>query len=304
MSIGPVIAIKGFSKYYGSFVAAKNVSFEVRPGEVIGFVGLNGAGKSTTINTMLGFLRASEGEVRLFGKRVAPERAHLTHKHLGFASGDMSLFENLTGKQYFSFMLSQQGIKDTSRLEELRDMFKPEDTKKIGDLSRGNKQKIALIGAFMARPKLVILDEPSSGLDPLMQQVFVDLVREEAARGTTIFMSSHYLNEVTDVSTRILLIKKGEIIKDLATAELVRQGGKLVRVVSKHPLKLPSHVDVLKLEDRDNESETVFIYKGSTKVLQAWLTSVPALLDFEVKDHDQEAAFEDLYSLETEEKDA
>lgn len=304
MSVGPVVAIKGFSKVYGTFVAAKNVSFEVYPGEVVGFVGLNGAGKSTTINTMLGFLRASEGEVRIFDIPVHPETAHLTHRNIGFASGDMSLFENLTGKQYFAFMLERYGVKDTSRLEELRARFKPEDSKKIGDLSRGNKQKIALIAAFMASPKLVILDEPSSGLDPLMQQVFTDLVKEEAGRGTTIFMSSHYLNEVTDVSTRILLIKKGEIIKDLATAELVRQGGKMVRIVSKNPLKLLAHGDALKSERCDEGHETVFIYRGTTKVLQAWLSSIPSLIDFEVKDHDQEAAFEDLYSLETEGQDA
>lgn len=296
--MGPVIAVRGFSKYYDGVPAVDAASFDIGAGEVVGFVGLNGAGKSTTINTMLGFLRASRGSIELFGELVTPESAHRTHARIGFASGDMNLFDNLTGEQYFSFILARAAMRDRTRLEELRARFKPQADKKIGDLSRGNKQKIALMAAFMTSPQLVILDEPSSGLDPLMQQVFIELVREEAARGTTIFMSSHYLNEVTDVCSRILLIKQGVIIKDLPTAQLISRGGKLVRVVSAKEVALPPKADILREGSRGKDTEVTFVYRGSITSLHAWLSKQVHLRDFEVKDHDEEAAFEDLYKLE------
>lgn len=296
--MGPVIAVRGFSKYYDGTPAVNAVSFDITAGEIVGFVGLNGAGKSTTINAILGFLRTTKGEIELFGQSVTPETAHKTHARIGFASGDMNLFDNLSGNQYFDFVLHRAGVRDRSRLDELCARFKPQADKKIGDLSRGNKQKIALIAAFMTRPQLVILDEPSSGLDPLMQQVFIELVREEAARGTTIFMSSHYLNEVTDVCSRILLIKQGVLVKDLQTEQLINRGGKLIRVVSKGTLELPPKADVLHERAHGKSREVAFVFHGTVPKLQAWLAHQSGVLDFEVKDHDEEAAFEDLYKLE------
>jgi len=294
-----IIEVDKLSKFYDGVPAVDRVSFNVKPGEVVGFVGLNGAGKSTTINIMLGFLRPSSGHVKLFGQLILPQLAHKSHDRIGFASGDMSLFENLTGRQYFKFIAKQFSLKDNKRLNELIDKLDPDLDKKIHDLSRGNRQKIALISAFMMSPKLVILDEPSSGLDPLMQQVFIDLVREESAKGTTIFMSSHYLNEVTDVCSRILLIREGKLIKDMSTAELTRGGGKTVKLVSKKKIQLPANSKLLREETETDKFETDFVYRGKIGELQNWMASLYGLIDITIIDHDKESAFEDLYAMET-----
>ncbi len=296
--VSNIIEVDNLCKVYDGVPAVDKVSFAVKKGEVIGFVGLNGAGKSTTINTMLGFLHPSSGSVKLFGELVVPQTAHNVHDRIGFASGDMSLFENLTGRQYFRFIARQFALKDTAQLDVLIDKFNPDLGKKIHDLSRGNRQKIALIAAFMMSPKLVILDEPSSGLDPLMQQVFIDLVREEAEKGTTIFMSSHYLGEVTDVCSRILLIRDGKLIKDISTSELTRGGGKIVKIVSKKKLQLPAKSTELRFETGDARFETDFVYKGNMIDLQNWMASLYGLIDITIVDHDKESAFEDLYAME------
>lgn len=286
------------TKKYKKFTAIDEVSFSVEKGEVVGFVGLNGAGKSTTINLLLGFLRATSGSVQLFGTAVTPERAHKNHKRIGFASGDMGLFDNLTGKQYFSFLARRYHLKDTSRFDELCGRFAPQLTTKIKDLSRGNKQKIALIGAFMASPELVILDEPSSGLDPLMQQAFLDLIREENQRGTTVFMSSHYLNEVADVCSRVLLMRNGKLVKDILAHQLVAASGKMVRAVSTYAVVPPKDAESVTHHKTEQGHEVSFIYRGAAVNLQKWLASAPPLIDVTITEHDLEAAFSDLYIKE------
>ncbi len=294
-----VLRVENLTKRFGNTTAIRDVSFKIKTGEVVGFVGLNGAGKSTTINSILGFICPTDGEIEIFDHLSTPTNAFKSHQQLGFASGDMALFESLTGEQYFRFILNQYKVRDRSRLDELIDVFKPDLGKKIGDLSRGNRQKVALIAAFMTSPKLVVLDEPSSGLDPLMQQRFLELVRVEQERGTTIFMSSHYLNEVVDVCTRIILIRSGQIVRDFPAKELSTEGGKTVHVVSRH--KLPSIQDAedVKVDKTAHGTEVSFIYKGSTSALQAWLGSLPQLVDFSVNDNTIEMAPEDLYEKES-----
>jgi ABC-2 type transport system ATP-binding protein len=188
-------------------------------------------------------------------------------------------------------------------LDELSERFEPQLDKKISDLSRGNKQKIALIAAFMASPELVILDEPSSGLDPLMQQTFIELVREEKERGTTIFMSSHYLNEVVDVCSRVLLIRAGKLVKDIPAKQLVATGGKMVRVVSHRSVTPPKGAELVSREKTsEGFDELSFVYKAKSALLQQWLGGVTQLVDITIADHDLEAAFDDLYEQETGER--
>lgn len=294
-----IIETKNISKSYGSALAVDGVSFAVEKGEVIGFVGLNGAGKSTTINMLLGFQKPTNGEVYLFGEKVTLPNAHKSHQRIGYATGDMSLFDGMTGGQYLRFVARSYGISlKTETFKKLVDLFEPQLEKKLKKLSRGNKQKIALIGAFMIEPDLVILDEPSSGLDPLMQQHFLSLVRNEAEKGTTIFMSSHYLNEVVDVCTRILLIKNGKLLKDIPTSELELTSGKLVRVVTKLKVTPPKSAEKVEHEKHKDEFVTQFVYKDTAMRLQSWLSSLPQLQDVTISDHNPEAAFEDLYDVE------
>lgn len=291
-----IIEIKNLSKIYSGVPAVNNAGFTVTPGEVIGFVGLNGAGKSTTINMLLGFIAPSHGDVKLFEEKITLPNAAKSHRRIGFATGDMSLFDGMTGLQYLKFVAKSYGVKlgDTT-YDDLQKRFQPQLNKKLSTLSRGNKQKVALIAAFMNRPELVILDEPSSGLDPLMQQHFLELVREEAEKGTTIFMSSHYLNEVVDVCSRVILIKDGKITKDMPASELEASSGKLVRVVTKEKVTAPKAADGVEIEKRADGYVLQFVFKDKAIRLQEWLGSLPHLQDVSITDHSAQAAFEDLY---------
>ena len=294
-----IIELKNVTKSYGSAQAVRDASFSVQAGEVVGFVGLNGAGKSTTINMLLGFQSPTAGEVRLFDTVITPASAHKTHYRVGFATGDMSLFEDMTGRQYLSFVAkSYKQPLETGLFEQLVERFEPQLDKKLTTLSRGNKQKIALIAAFMTTPELVILDEPSSGLDPLMQQRFLELVREQARAGVTIFMSSHYLNEVVDVCSRVLLIKNGAIVKDIAADELEAVGGKLVRIVTKKQVTPPRAAEAVRQSVENEMFVLHFIFNDKPLRLQEWLGSLPHLEDVTIADHTAEAAFADLYEQE------
>lgn len=297
--MGTIIEVKNLSKRYGSTSAVSDASFSVGKGEVVGFVGLNGAGKSTTINMLLGFQRPSEGEVYLFDEKVTLPNAHRSHHRIGFATGDMSLFDGMTGVQYLRFVARSYGVSiKTETFKSLVDRFNPELDKKINELSRGNRQKIALIGAFMVEPDLVILDEPSSGLDPLMQQHFLDLIREASERGMTVFMSSHYLNEVADVCSRILLIKNGALVKDIPAARLEASAGKLVRIVTKTEVTPPKAAEMIEHEKRSDGYVLQFIFKDKSLRLQEWIGTLPHLQDLTITDHSAEAAFEELYEEE------
>ena len=228
----PVIEIKRATKKFGDFTAVGNASFRVFKGDIVGFVGANGAGKTTTIGMLLGFIKPTEGIVKLFTDEITPANAHKSHKKIGYAAGDMELPARLTGRQYLDFVLYQAGGDHQEQYKKLVKRFMPELNKKIHELSRGNKQKIALIAAFLHEPELVVLDEPTSGLDPVMQEEFLELIREYKSSGGTVFMSSHYLQEVVDVCSRVILMRKGVLIQDTTTDELLGASGKYVTVVS------------------------------------------------------------------------
>lgn len=291
-----ILRVNHVSKKYSDVVAVDNVSFVAGRGEVIGFVGLNGAGKSTTINMLLGYIKPTTGDITLFGKPLSLPGAANSHQRIGFATGDMSLFDNMTGQQYHNFVArAYKSSTNNDYYRQLVDRFKPQLNKRIVTLSRGNKQKIVLIAAFMTQPELIILDEPSSGLDPLMQQEFIDLLREVSAQGTTIFMSSHYLTEVVDVCTRVLFIKNGKLVKDIPAQAFESAGGKLVRIVTKLKVLAPKTAENVVRETRPDGQLLQFITKDSALRLQAWLGTLPHLQDLSITDHSAEAAFSDLY---------
>lgn len=294
-----VIRLHDVSKRFGSFTALDDISFSVRKGEVVGFVGANGAGKTTTISTILGFISPSVGEVALFGQAVTPPSAHKLHGRIGYAAGDMGLPLRLSGRQYLGFVAAQSKRDTAARLGELEKLFQPELEKKIGALSRGNRQKIALIAAFLTSPELVVLDEPTSGLDPVMQEKFIELVRREAAGGTTIFMSSHYLNEIADVCSRVILMRHGKIITDTPVEQLLKKSGKQVRVVSGYGRTLaPSGASEVERSVADGRVSLAFNWQENPAKLQQWLASVKQLQDIEVTEFNLEAAFKGMYDDE------
>ena len=291
-----VLELRNVTKQFGTLKAIDSMSFRVTKGEVVGFVGANGAGKTTTISAILGFISPTEGEITVHGKRVTPPAMHKTHGKVGYAAGDMELPARLTGGQYLTFVAAQFKS-DKVWLEELCEKFAPQLDKKIGTLSRGNKQKIALIAAFLPRPELVVLYEPTSGLDPIMQEVFLNLVREEQARGTTIFMSSHYLNEVADVCSRIILMREGAIVEDVDAERMLAESGKQVRIVTGYANTRPPKgaTDVEESTDESGATVLAFTWKLPPKDLQGWVAGIKQLRDIEITEYNLEGVFKEMY---------
>lgn len=296
---GNVIQYSGVSKRFGDTEAVKNISFHVREGEVIGFVGPNGAGKTTTISMMLGFIHPTHGAIKLFGESsIRPENAHKTHRRIGYAAGDMALFDNLTGKQYLDFMAGRFGCERAVR-ERLDQRLSPQLNKRLKNLSRGNKQKIALIAALQHDPELIVMDEPTSGLDPLMQETLLDIIREEANRGATVFMSSHILSEVARVSDRVLFMKKGRIVTDETITEIEKNAGKLIHLYgSQTEIKtlkttVPPKATIVS-EEKDKLS---LRYDEDIHVALRWLAN-KHFRDVDIENRQLDDIFKDLYADE------
>lgn len=299
MKMPTVIRVDKVTKRFGRFTALDAISFSVKEGEIVGFVGANGAGKTTTMGTLLGFISATDGESQVFGVTVTPSSAHTLHGRIGYAAGDMQLPPRLSGRQYLSLVLHHAKGDHRQRYEDLCKRFKPELDKKIKELSRGNKQKIALIGAFVADPELIILDEPTSGLDPVMQAVFLDLVREAREEGKTVFMSSHYLQEVVEVCTRVILMRHGKIIHDAGVEDFLEDSGKQVRVVSRFKnTRPPKDASDVTTEPSEKGIVLSFVYKGEMDALQRWLAAVKQVEDIEVTEYNLAGAFSSLYEAE------
>jgi ABC-2 type transport system ATP-binding protein len=226
----PVIVADRLTKYYGKSRGVEDLSFEVRQGEVFGFLGPNGAGKSTTIRTMLDLIRATSGRLSVFGldtRRDAPR----IHRRVGYMPGEFGLYERLTGEQYLRDFSGFRGGVDQDYVREVAKRVKLDLDVRIKSLSHGNKRKVGLVQAFMAQPELLVLDEPTQGLDPLVQQEFYSLVDEARVRGHTVFMSSHVMPEVERVCDRVAIIREGRLITIDDVGELK---AKALRKISLH----------------------------------------------------------------------
>lgn len=290
----PAILVERLSKHFGSLRAVDEISFSIQPSEVVGFVGPNGAGKTTTIGLLLGFLRSTNGSASVLGHKISPENAHKSHKDIGYVAGDMELFDNLTGEQYLAFLGHRYG--GAPRQKELIKLLQPMLGQRLKKLSRGNKQKVALVGAFQHDPKVAILDEPTSGLDPLMQETFLHFVKQERARGVTIFMSSHILSEVATACDRVMFMKTGKIITNQPVKKLEEAAGKVVTVsTTKTDVKsMSSHLlDGTKLIKKTSTTLKLS-YKGDVKRLLRWLNTHP-ITDVSVNDFTLDDIFHDMY---------
>lgn len=225
---GDVLRLDGVSKQFGGFKAVDGVAFTVGRGEIFGFLGPNGAGKSTTIRMILDILRPTTGTIKLFDSdsHSGPSARH----RLGYLSGDMAMDTNLTGRQYLQFVAAQYGKDCRQNMTVLAERLQANLDTKIGEYSRGNRQKIGLIAAMQHEPDLLILDEPTSGFDPLVQEEFFKLIREFKAAGGTVFMSSHILSEVQQLCDRIAFIKNGKLLTATAVADLTTHSAKRVRI--------------------------------------------------------------------------
>lgn len=226
-----ILEVKDLTKYYGKILGIKDLTFTLKEGEILGFIGSNGAGKSTTIHLIMNLISKTSGTILFCGKKIEMEDLEMK-KVVGYLPSEINLYDDLTVGEMLNFHEEFYKKNIHNRRVELVKKFKLDENKKIGDLSLGNKKKLGIVLAFMHRPKLLILDEPTSGLDPMMQNIFFDLLREEKKKGTTILYSSHMLNEVSKICDRICILKEGKLIKIEKIDEIKNKNLKYVTIRS------------------------------------------------------------------------
>jgi ABC-2 type transport system ATP-binding protein len=206
-----VIELDRLTKRYGAARGIEDVTMTVERGEVFGFLGPNGAGKTTTIRTVLDLLHPTSGAARVFGLDSRRD-ALAIHARLGNLPGDFSYDPRLSGRELVTYLADLRGVRGLGRATELAERFEADLDRPLAELSRGNRQKIGLVQAGFHDPELLVLDEPTGGLDPLMQEAFLAFVAEERQRGRTVFLSSHELDEVQRVCDRVGIIRDGRLV--------------------------------------------------------------------------------------------
>ncbi len=226
----PVIDIKDLSKNYGRDRGIEHVSLEVEEGDIFGFIGPNGAGKSTTIRILLNLIFPSGGTARIMGMDVVTESKKIKLQ-TGYVPSDANAYSSMTAGEFLNYCQGFYGTKNGSeRIAALSELFEVDRKRKISDLSGGNRKKVAIVQSLLHNPRLLILDEPTMGLDPLMQARFYDLLHSENRKGMTIFFSSHMLSEVQMLCKRVAIIKEGRIIKVEDIETLRKRQLKKVRI--------------------------------------------------------------------------
>src|SRR4030043_2023526 len=224
-----IIEVNKLTKYYGKARGIVDVSFSVDEGEIFGFIGPNGAGKSTTIRLFTSLIYPTKGDAKIFGKdciKYGPE----IRQEIGYLPSEVFYYEGMKVRDLLKYSASFYPKDCTQRINELADLMELDLKRKIEDLSYGNKKKVGIVQGLLHQPKLIVLDEPTAGLDPLMQQNFFNLIREENKRGATVFFSSHILGEGQRMCSRVAIIKEGAIVNIQDIKSLQKDNYKKVRV--------------------------------------------------------------------------
>ncbi len=224
-----IIQTTNLTKHYGKNRGINDVNITVRKGDIFGFLGPNGAGKSTTIRTLLDFIRPSGGSASIFGLDCQRDSLAI-RRRIGYIPAEANLYGHMTGWKYLEYLGGIRGRYDEASAKKYAERFDIRLDRKMREYSSGMRQKVIIIQAFMSDPDLIIMDEPTKGLDPLVQQTFMEVIREEAANGKTIFMSSHVLSDVEKVCNRVAIIKEGKIVAEEDMEGLKRKAGKVIEV--------------------------------------------------------------------------
>ena len=225
-----MIAAQDLTKLYSNGKGVNNLTFQVSEGEVFGYLGPNGAGKTTTIRNLLGFLKPDSGSCTVNGLDCWVDPGTIQEK-LGYIPGEVAFFDGMTGTQFLALLADMRGMKDRSRTKQLIDRFELDSSGKIKKMSKGMKQKVAIVAACMHDPPVMIFDEPSSGLDPLMQNRFVEFVAEEKNRGKTLLISSHSFEEINRTCDRAGIIREGVLV-DVQDVHKLKEEQRRVFVVT------------------------------------------------------------------------
>lgn len=206
-----IISVKNLTKDYGKGRGVFDISFDIEKGTTFGYCGTNGSGKTTTIRHIMGFLKPDKGEVKVKGLDAWKDSEEIK-KYIGYVPGEIAFPDVESGTAFLNIQASMLGITDMSKAEQVINALQLDPTANLRRMSKGMKQKTALVAAFMRQPEILILDEPTTGLDPLMRKAFIDLIKEEKAKGTTIFMSNHMFDELEETCDQVAFIKDGHII--------------------------------------------------------------------------------------------
>ena len=247
-----VIEINNLKKYYGKIRGVEDVSLKINSGEVYGFIGPNGAGKSTTIRILMGLINKTGGEVFLNGKELDINDV-LIKKEIGYLPSEINLYDDLTVKEILDYHESFYDKNVNKRRKELVKLFLLDESKKIEDLSLGNSKKLGIVLALMHSPKILILDEATSGLDPIMQNTFFDLLLEEKKKGTTILYSTHVLSEISKICDRVGFIKEGKIIKEDSVSNLEKENITYLTISSSEISKIKNELDLKIILEEENK---------------------------------------------------
>ena len=255
-----VIEVNKLTKYYGKARGIIEVSFNVEEGEIFGFIGPNGAGKSTTIRLFLSLIYPTSGSAMIFGKdciQYGPE----IRQEIGYLPSEVFYYEGMKVLDLLKYSASFYKKDCTKRLYELADLMELDLKRRIDDLSYGNKKKVGIVQGLLHSPKLIVLDEPTAGLDPLMQQNFFNLIREENQRGATVFFSSHILGEVQRLCNRVAIIKEGRVIKLQDIKTLQKDNYKKIRIAAENLKESDFNFQGVTNLSRE-DSVLRFFYKG------------------------------------------
>lgn len=287
-----IIEVNHLTKYYGKARGIVDVSFSVDDGEIFGFIGPNGAGKSTTIRLFCSLIYPSSGTATIFGKdciKYGPE----IRQEIGYLPSEVFYYERMKVIDLLNYSASFYKKDCTKRLHELAEIMELDLKRRIDDLSYGNKKKVGIVQGLLHQPKLILLDEPTAGLDPLMQKNFFDLIREENQRGATVFFSSHILGEVQRLCTRVAIIKEGSIIKIEDIKTLQKDNYKKIRIAA-------DDINAKRFEINGVSNLVVengavhFFYKGDINVITR-LISEKAVSDVSIEEPTLEEIFMHYY---------
>ncbi len=291
-----IIETKKLTKYYGKYRGIIDVDLQVEKGEIYGFIGPNGVGKSTTIRTLLGLIKPTGGSAAIFGKditKVGPE----IKEEIGYLPSEVFYYDDMRVidlLKYSASFYKKDKKQIEKRIQELSGLLDLDLKKKIDDLSYGNKKKVGIVQGLLHEPKLIILDEPTGGLDPLIQQKFFNLLREENARGATILFSSHILSEVQKMCSRVAIIKEGKIIKIEKISDLIENNTKrfaleTVKKADKKDFQIKG-VDDLVITDHS----VTFLYRGKINDITREIAKLD-LTNISIEEPDLEEIFLHYY---------
>lgn len=256
------------TKYYGKVRGIKELDLTVTHGEFFGFIGPNGAGKSTTIRTVLGLIAPTSGDAMIFGKDVTKEREAIL-QNIGYLSSEALFYQGMKVKDILRLSADLRKVDCSAESKRLCERLQLDTARKIDDLSFGNRKKVAIVCALQHRPELLVLDEPTGGLDPLMQKEFFDILRERNREGTTIFLSSHVLSEIQRNCTRAAIIRDGRIIAQGSVDDLSKTSAKRITVHGSIHLENLSGVR----DRKAGEDGISFLYSGDIGSLLRTLAS-------------------------------